>query len=165
MKNNWQNIYSAMLEQMRHESAIKEYNEMGMVYRLFHKAPKNPNDMATVELLCKDYVDAYNEEHKMYIENVAGAFSAFYMRWNNNTNLPVLIIKTFGAGCYGIERKAFDTDGTFEDWGCPYPYSECGISYRMELQYVPEGSAELYAKYDEQVREIANFLKSINKSK
>lgn len=153
----WTKIFGAMLEQMRYESAIKEYNEKSLVYRLFHKAPKNPNN-STIDSLCKDYVDAYNDEHQLYIEN-DGNFSTFYMCWNAETHLPILVLKTYGMNCFGMERKAFSSDGSFEDWGCPYPYSECGISQRMELKYVPYGSAELYAKYDSQVREISTIVR------
>lgn len=62
-------------------------------------------------------------------------------------------------GCYVVTRQAFCPDGTTTEWGCPFPYSECGLSGRtIEFDINVEGLKEKYDVFDSILSEIKDVI-------
>ena len=117
--------YIKQIEELRAQiEALSSYNNKNWLLKLFTKKPECPH---------------ISEEE--LIQNFTQQYPTLFVRMNNNSEyaqvsvgykaidkLPLVTFKAYLNGCYYISRAAFKSDGSTEEWGCPYPYSECGIT-------------------------------------
>ena len=147
-------IYNTMREREAYDKAISEYNDKSWFYRLLHKAPV-PNDERTAKELAEAYIAQWNSEHKTTMETPEGEYASVYMKYCSNTYYPVVIFRAYISGCFFISRSLVKED-SIEEWGCPYPESECGLT-------ADEEALANYPKFLNAYRDYMGMVHEVNR--
>lgn len=95
------------------------------------RKPKDPTPGKSIDELATAFTAEYNRNKgfgpKMEFDD---GYVSTEVKYNQDTFLPVLVITMYiyKFGCFFMERKKFNEDGRYDEWGIAYPYSECGVS-------------------------------------
>lgn len=148
----WKDTFKLALDVLKYNQDIWYYNSKSFFKRLFMKKPVSPSNKFWEELAF-DYI----KELKSHLESKFGKLpKEIYVAWQRSPNnieqraYPIIEYWICHNGCYYVTRQAFKPNGTTEEWGCPYPYSECGITGRSD--------EEDYTTFDKILDYIKNEL-------
>ena len=149
-----------------YQGAVNRRAALPLLRRLLAPCPKDPCKGRSFDTLALAYVREFNESVPEYQRNAAvdgntHHFVGFTLRYQSENTLPVLTITAFDGSCFYEQRWAWQADGSRTDWGCSYPRSECGVSFRWD--YAEEKGFYRYADdalalLDKAVREALNDL-------
>jgi hypothetical protein len=176
LNENWEDDYNAAMDKADYQTAKKEYDSKNIFGKLFAMVsgnkPVDKNPQKTLEDLLNQYVIAFNQEHGIgkradYANGEAFHSKMVYSGDKSNLNQPIISATYTRPGGNSVEqsRRAFNSDGSSEEWGIGYPYSEIGRTLKgrpdSKNQYVQKGYDDFLRHRDE----IGNVIKRRNSRK
>lgn len=144
-------------EHRKYNRAIQEHDKKPWYVKLFKKAPVPPSE--DWQVLCRTYILQFNKTHD-YPEEIGISWQREPIN-EKCKGYPLVEFWTYQEGCEIVTRQAFQPDGKTIEWGCPYPYSECGLTGRtMDYNINVEGIKEKYVIFDNLLSEIRDFIQN-----
>lgn len=131
-------------EDMKKAQAYDKYLGQNMLKRgldiVTGKRPEKPYPYTPNEPMgtrAQRYVDAFNKEHSLgnRVDYPGGESYHSAMAWSNdpeNRYEPVLKQTAYDGSTVAQQRKAFQDNGDYKEWGVEYPYSEFGYTGKYE---------------------------------
>jgi hypothetical protein len=172
LKEKWEEDYNAAMDKYDYENNKAEYDSKKWYQKIAAmisgNKPKDPNPQQTLKALLDGYVEAFNKEHGIGKRSEYGNGETFHSRmaYQSDNKQPVLrATYNSGDGYIQQSRKAFRNDGSKEEWGIAYPYSEMGVTGDEAPRNAHDSAKWEYNKFKRNQDEISNVIKNRNKRK
>lgn len=135
LKEDWSKDYNNAMDKFDYETDKSKYDSKKWYQKILAmisgQKPKDPNPQKTLKSLLDGYVEAFNKEHGIgnMVDYDGGETFHSAMKYQSDNKQPVLTA-TYNSGDGQVQqsRKAFNPDGSKEEWGIAYPYSEIGVT-------------------------------------
>ena len=147
------------------EREIRDYNELSWIKRVFTKKPINPHPKYSIKEWLEKMVESFKTQHSIGTRLDFGQGMSVHIgfNWQADNYLPVLTITEYDGSCAYQSRRAFNSDGSFEEWGIEYPLSEMGViglysERNRHLSEIPSPFINAEKRFTELTNEISNWL-------
>ena len=154
-----------IIKKRDYELALNAYKSKSWIKRLWllvtGRKPKDPAPGNSLgEILALVYF-RLNSENNLR-NRINHGYDSVYARikWNDETKLPVVMCTICLDGCFYEERKAFNQDGSKNEWGIAYPFSECGVTGLP--QRIPDWAISTVKSYRKALSDVETLLRNIN---
>lgn len=126
----WIECIAKAKEAQAFNKKLLAYHEKSWYKKLLSTEPhtdlKTTNPDAWMQDAARDFNKKHNLNKTVVLNNCM--YTKVYMHYQAYTTLPLLVIMQFDGNCYYQRRRAFKEDGSYEEWGIAYPYSESGVT-------------------------------------
>ena len=153
------------VRKLDYQKAMAHHDRKPLIGRIadvvLFRMPKDPCKKMTPEGFALQFTNIYNQEKGLgkRVDTREGDSIRMSVGYNAATMLPVVTVTLYQNGCYFQERKAFQRNGSVEEWGCAYPLSECGLTGLPDN--IPEFAKETVKKYRRIMQEMKDLVLSL----
>ena len=168
LKEAWEDDYNQAMDKLDYQNNKNEYDSKKWYQKILAMVsgnkPKDPNPDKTLEQLLNGYVDAFNREHNIGKRDEYGNGETFHSKMNYNTDTKMPVLKgTYSDGNTAYQsRRAFKNDGSHEEWGVSYPYSEFGVTMKDIPSDAHDGAKRKYQQFNKNTKEISDVINRRN---
>lgn len=169
LKEDWAADFNSAMDKKDYLQAKQQYDSQSWFKRILTmikgNKPVDRNAEATLQQLLDKYVASFNKEHNIGTRKDYADGSSFHssMKYDSTDGYPVLTA-THDGPSQGVaqSRKKYNQDGSEEEWGIKYPYSEMGYTMHDVPEYANDDAKRRYSDFKRNGEEIRRVIQNRN---